>query len=106
MSLFAEIEQAAEKLCWYARTLMVRTCGTPGEHSRRMLKRPDFSPAQPWRAETRLVPGKAATPRLPLVSRLTFHGSWERCENAAGEIFKHSARNHNERTLACQGRQG
>ena len=23
-------------------------------------KRPDFSPAQPWRAETRLVPGKAA----------------------------------------------
>ena len=23
-------------------------------------KRPDFSPAQPWRAETRLVPSKAA----------------------------------------------
>ena len=26
---------------------------------RRMLKRLDFSPAQPWRAETRLVPSKA-----------------------------------------------
>src|SRR5437016_13792306 len=23
--------------------------------------RPDFSPAQPWRAETRLIPSKAAT---------------------------------------------
>jgi hypothetical protein len=26
----------------------------------RCSKRPDFSPAQPWRAETRLVPNKAA----------------------------------------------
>jgi len=57
-------------------------------------KRPDFSPAQPWRAETRLVPGKAATPRWPsfYVSRLTFHGSRERSENAAGGRFQHPAR--------------
>jgi len=26
----------------------------------RLFRRPDFSPAQPWRAETRLVPSKAA----------------------------------------------
>ena len=39
MSLIAEIEQAAEKLCRYARTLMVRTCGTTGKHSLRMLKK-------------------------------------------------------------------
>src|SRR5712692_8204896 len=38
-------------------------------------KRPDFSPAQPRRAETRLVPSKAATPRLTLVSRFTPHVS-------------------------------
>jgi len=30
----------------------------------------------------------------------------ERCENAAVGFFQHPARNHNERTLACQGRQG
>jgi hypothetical protein len=44
---------------------------------------PDFTPAQPWRVETRLPPSKAATPRLTLVSRLTFHGPWEGSENAA-----------------------
>ena len=33
--------------------------------------RPDFSPARPWRAETRLVPSKAAALRLTLVSRFT-----------------------------------
>ena len=38
-------------------------------------KSPDFSPAQPWRAETRLVPIKAANSRLPLVSRFTPHVS-------------------------------
>jgi len=33
---------------------------------------------------------KAATPQLTIVhvSRLTFHGSWERCENAAGGLFQ------------------
>ena len=36
-----------------------------------MLKRPDFSPTQPWRAETRLVPSKAADLRLTLVSHFT-----------------------------------
>jgi hypothetical protein len=39
---------------------MARTCGTNGEYSRWMLKKATFSPAQPWRAETRLVPSKAA----------------------------------------------
>ena len=45
-------------------------------------KRPDFSPAQPWRAETRLVPGKAAAPRLTLVSRFTAAGSGARTKLA------------------------
>ena len=31
-----------------------------GEFPRTILKRPAFSPTQPWRAETRLVPGKVA----------------------------------------------
>ena len=30
-----------------------------------MLKKADFSPAQPWRAETRLVPSKAAASEGP-----------------------------------------
>jgi len=40
-----------------------------------MLKKQDFSPAQPWRAETRLVPSKPTTPQLTLVSRFTVPGS-------------------------------
>jgi len=36
--------------------------------------------------------------RMSRASRATVRG--------AGEIFQHSARNHNERTLACQGRLG
>ena len=55
-------------------------------------ERPDFSPAQPRRAKTRLVPSKAAAPRLTLVSRLTFHGSWERGENAAGGLCQQPAK--------------
>src|SRR5437879_3675009 len=39
MSFIAGMEQATEKLCWYARTLMLRTCGTTPAHSRRMLKK-------------------------------------------------------------------
>src|SRR5437016_14656109 len=39
MSFIAGIEQATERLCWYARTLMLRTCGTTTAHSRRMLKK-------------------------------------------------------------------
>ena len=37
-------------------------------------KRPDFSPAQPWRAEMRLVPGKAAAsyPNMILLSLLVY----------------------------------
>jgi len=40
---------------------MVRTSGTTGEHSHRMLKKATFSPAQPRRAKTRRSTGKAAT---------------------------------------------
>ena len=36
--------------------------------------------------------GKATAQRLTLVSRLTFHESCERSENAAGGIFQHAAR--------------
>ena len=73
---------------------MAHTSGTRGNPSRRMLKRPDFSPAQPWRAETRLVPSKAAAPRLTLVLRFTPHVSRflgakrERC----WRTFQHPAR--------------
>jgi hypothetical protein len=35
-------------------------CATVGEHSRRMLKKAAFSPAQPRHAETRRSAGKAA----------------------------------------------
>jgi hypothetical protein len=62
----------------------------------RCSKRPDFSPAQPWRAEARLFPNKAAAPQVTLVSRFTVHGSWERCENAAGGFFQHPARGGRE----------
>ena len=44
---------------------MVCTCGTSEEQSSRMLKKADFSPAQPPRAKTRLVPGKAAGESKP-----------------------------------------
>jgi len=57
----------------------------------RLFRRPDFSPAQPSRAETRLVPSKAATLRLTIVSRFTPHGSWERRENDAGGLFQQPA---------------
>ena len=56
-----------------------------------MLKKAAFSPAQPRSAKTRPVPGKAATPQLTLVSRLTFHVSLERRENDAGGLFQHPA---------------
>jgi hypothetical protein len=44
-----EGEQTAEKLFRHARTSMVRTCGTTGEHSCRMLKKA----AQQGRSERR-----------------------------------------------------
>ena len=76
-------------------------------------KRPDFSPAHPWRLfhppalslprqtrrpGTRLVPSKAATPRLTLVSRFTPHVSrfLGRSENAAGGLFQHPARDFDQ----------
>jgi len=49
-----------KKLCRHARSSLVRMSWTTGEHRAGCSKRPDFSPAQPWRAETRLVPSKAA----------------------------------------------
>ena len=39
---------------------MAVTFGTRGEHTRRMLKKAVFSPAQPRRAKTRRSTGKAA----------------------------------------------
>ena len=39
----------------------------------RLLKKVALSPAQPWRAKTRLVPGKAAAPELTFVLRFTPH---------------------------------
>ena len=53
---------------------------------RQLLHPPALSlPRQPLRPGTRRSAGKAAAPRLTLVSRLTFHGSLERGENAAWE---------------------
>ena len=72
MSFIAGIEQATEKLCWYARTLMLRTCRTTTAHSRRMLKkarlltRPTLaviSPARPESAKTASLPRDAPYPR-------------------------------------------
>ena len=40
-------------------------CGTIGKSSHGMLKKATFSPAQPWRAKTRLVPSKAAASEGP-----------------------------------------
>ena len=48
---------------------------TTHEHPAGCSKRPDFSPSQPWRAKMRLIPNKAAAPRLTLVSRFTPHVS-------------------------------
>jgi len=57
------------------RTSMAYTSGTKGEHPAGCSKRPDLSPAQPWRAETRLIPCNGAAPRLTVVSRFTPHVS-------------------------------
>jgi hypothetical protein len=72
------------KLRWYA------CAGQQGNTPAGCSKRPDVSPAQPWqllhppalslprqalRPGTHLVPSKAATPRLTLVSRFTPHVS-------------------------------
>ena len=54
---------------------MVRTSRTTEKPRSGCSKRPDFSPSLPWRAETRLVPRKAAAPRLTLVSCFTPHVS-------------------------------
>ena len=46
---------------------MVRTCGRKDNTPAGCSKRPDFSPTQPWRAETRLSAGKAAASDLKMV---------------------------------------
>ena len=46
----------------------VCTCSTAGEYCRRMLKKPDFSPAQPWCAKTRHSAGKGAASEEPKAS--------------------------------------
>src|SRR5437870_12634624 len=87
MSFIAGIEQATEKLCWYARTLMLRTCRTTTAHSRRMLKkarlltRPTLaviSPARPESAKTASLPRDAP---YPMQGRselsLLIRGGWD-----------------------------
>ena len=61
------------KLFWHARTSMIHTCGQQENTPSGCSNRPDFSPAQPRRDETRRSAGKAAVPRLTLVSRFTPH---------------------------------
>jgi hypothetical protein len=62
--------------------------------TRRMLKMATFSPTHPG-APGRVLslerPQLRASPSFH-VSRLTFHGSWERGENAAGGLFQHLAK--------------
>jgi len=53
-------ELLAAQLLWHSRISMARMYLAREEHLAGCSKSPDFSPAQPWRAETRLVPGKAA----------------------------------------------
>ena len=54
------VQQAAEKPFRHSRTTKADTFGARGEHTRRMLKKAAFSPAQPRRAKTRRSAGKAA----------------------------------------------
>lgn len=56
-----------------------------------MLKNPVISPAQPKRAKTRLVPGKAAASEEASRCTLRYVEPSERCENDAGELFQHPA---------------
>jgi hypothetical protein len=71
------------KRCGQARTSLVRTSSTIGKHRAGCSKRPDFSPAQPRRAETRRSAGKAAASEGPRRYRPHFvwavrpcNGSW------------------------------
>ena len=48
-------------------------------------KRPDFSPAQPRRAETHRSAGKAAAPQLTLVSRFTL--LWNDARTPLADFF-------------------
>jgi len=85
--------QDANKLCWHARPSIVRTCGTPEEHSCRMLKmtrlltRPTLaatSPARPESAKTVSSPrdapfhgqGRSKQPKMVLPSLLVYVELW------------------------------
>ena len=71
------------KLCGHTGISLVCTSGITGVHHAGCSKRPDFSPAQPQRAETRPVPSKAAAseeakryiPHFVWAAR-PCHGSW------------------------------
>src|SRR6185503_3611942 len=54
------LRQAAEKPSCHGENSMAAHRWGNGRDLAGCSKRPDFSPAQPWRAETRLVPSKAA----------------------------------------------
>ena len=54
------LEPDVEKPFWSREISTTARFGLDGNIPAGCSKRPDFSPAQPWRAETRLVPNKAA----------------------------------------------
>ena len=56
------------------------------EHTAQDAQKGQISqPAQPWRAETRLVPSKAAAPQLTLVSRFTL--LWNEARTRLADFF-------------------
>jgi hypothetical protein len=73
---------------------LVRTSRTSGVHHAGCSKRPDFSPAQPWRAETRLVPGKAAA-NYPFI-----RGGWDdpKCARPTRAFLGRALREHGDRS--------
>jgi hypothetical protein len=63
--------------------------GTPPQDAQKFQTSHPPNPGAPRRAFSQARP---QAPRLTLVSRLTFHGSWERSENDAGGLFQDPAR--------------
>src|SRR5689334_25039656 len=56
-------------------------------HSCRMLKKATVSPSQPWRAETRLVPGKAAGESKLEAYPLGYVEDFEEPRTTLGDFF-------------------
>ena len=64
---------------------MVRMYGTAGVRARRMLKKAVPQPVKRESLNVKGFRGKAFDNPTLHLSRLTFHGPFERCENAAWE---------------------